>query len=63
MKARKPKDWSDHELESLKLLAKRKVSPKEIAKTLGRPVASVRRMASGLNLILYKKPALGEDDE
>jgi transposase len=55
MKARPPKDWSQNELERLEAGAKMKASAEEIAKSLGRPTASVRRMARSLGLVLYKK--------
>jgi hypothetical protein len=55
MKARPPKDWSQNELKRLDAGAKMKASAEEIAKSLGRPTASVRRMARSLGLVLYKK--------
>jgi hypothetical protein len=45
MKARPPKDWSQNELKRLEAGATRKASAGEIATSLGRPTASVRRMA------------------
>jgi Mn-dependent DtxR family transcriptional regulator len=55
MNARPPKDWSQHELTRLQGGAKTKASAEEIAKSLGRSTASVRRMARSLGLVLYKK--------
>ena len=55
MKVRPPKDWSQNELKRLEAEAKMKASAEEIAKSLGRPTASVRRMARSLGLVLYKK--------
>ena len=55
MKARPPKDWSRNELKRLEAGAMRKASAEEIAKSLGRPTASVKRMARSLGLMLYKK--------
>ena len=59
MKARPPKDWSQNELERLEAGAKMKASAEEIVKSLGRPTASVRRLARSLGLVLYKKPGGG----
>jgi predicted transcriptional regulator len=55
MNARPPKDWSQNELTRLQVGAKTKASAEEIAKSLGRSTASVRRMAQSLGLVLYKK--------
>jgi DNA-binding IclR family transcriptional regulator len=55
MKARPPKDWSQNELKRLQGGAGTKASAEEIAKSLGRPTASVRRMARSLGLVFYKK--------
>ncbi len=57
MRPRRPKEWTAAEVVRLGLLARRKTSAEEIAKSLGRPVASVRRKAGELNLLLYKKRA------
>jgi hypothetical protein len=52
---RRSKDWSQNELKQLQAAVRKKASAKEIAKSLGRPIASVRRMARSLHLLLYKK--------
>ena len=55
MKTRPPMDWSQNELKRLEAWAKMKASAEEIAKSLGRPTASVRLMARSPVLVLYKK--------
>ena len=55
MKARPPKDWSQNELERLEDGAKMKARRGGDREMLGRPTASVRRMAQSLGLMLYKK--------
>jgi hypothetical protein len=55
MKTRPPKDWSQNELKRLEAGAKMKASAEEIAKSLGRPTASVRLMTRSPGLMFYKK--------
>ena len=47
--------WTEQEVHRLKMLAKKRVSAAEIAKTLDRHVGSVKKKARGLSLILSKK--------
>lgn len=51
----RPKEWTETEVRKLSTLARRKVSAEDIAKALGRRVASVRRKALSLGLLLLKK--------
>ena len=51
----RPKEWTESEARKLTILARRKVSAEDIASALGRRVASVRRKARILGLLLLKK--------
>jgi len=51
----RPQQWTQAEVHRLKILAKRKVSADNIAKSLGRYVGSVKIKARELNLILSKR--------
>lgn len=48
-------DWTPVEADRLLQLAKRRTSAARAAKLLGRRVASVRRQAKALGILLYKK--------
>ncbi len=50
-----PQQWTEAEVRRLRMLAKRKVSADNIAKSLGRYVGSVKIKARELGLILSKK--------
>jgi hypothetical protein len=47
--------WTEEEVHRLRVLAKKKVSAGEIARSLGRHVGSVKKKARELSLILFKK--------
>jgi len=51
----RPQEWTEAEVHRLRMLAKRKVSADNIAKSLGRYVGSVKIKAVELRLILSKK--------
>ena len=51
----RPQQWTKAEVLRLRMLAKRKVSADNIAKSLGRHVGSVKTKALELRLILSKK--------
>jgi hypothetical protein len=51
----RPQQWTEAEVHRLKMLAKRKVSADNIAKSLGRYVGSVKIKARELSLILSKR--------
>ena len=51
----RPHQWTEVEVQRLRMLAKRKVSADSIAKSLGRYVGSVKTKARELNLILSRK--------
>jgi hypothetical protein len=51
----RPQQWTEAEVHRLKILAKRKVSADNIAKSLGRYVGSVKIKARELSLILSKR--------
>lgn len=55
MRPHRPKEWTETEVKRLGQLARRKVNAEKIAKSLCRPIASVRRKARELNLLLYKE--------
>jgi hypothetical protein len=48
-------DWTPAEIDRLLRLAKRKATATRAAKLLGRRIASVRRRAKLLGVLLYKK--------
>jgi hypothetical protein len=50
-----PQQWTEAEVRRLRMLAKRKVSADNIAKSLGRYVGSVKTKALELRLILSRK--------
>ena len=50
-----PQQWTEAEVRRLGMLAKRKVSADNIAKSLGRYVGSVKTKALELRLILSRK--------
>ena len=50
-----PQQWTEAEVHRLRMLAKRKVSADNIAKSLGRYVGSVKTKALELRLILSRK--------
>jgi IS30 family transposase len=50
-----PQQWTEAEVRRLRMLAKRKVSADNIAKSLGRYVGSVKTKALELRLIVSKK--------
>jgi len=50
-----PQQWTEAEVRRLRILAKRKVSADNIAKSLGRYVGSVKTKALELRLILSRK--------
>jgi hypothetical protein len=50
-----PQQWTEAEVGRLRMLAKRKVSADNIAKSLGRYVGSVKTKALELRLIVSKK--------
>jgi hypothetical protein len=54
MRDQKPKDWTDKELKRLVQLANEGTSSVAIAKELGRYVASIKRKARSLGLLLRK---------
>jgi IS30 family transposase len=47
--------WTEAETRRLRTLARKKASAEEIAKSLGRHVAPVKKKARELGLILFKK--------
>jgi hypothetical protein len=47
--------WTEQEVHRLRVLAKKKASADEIAKSLDRYVGPVRRKARELGLIVFKK--------
>ena len=47
--------WTEAETRQLKAWARKKVSAEDIAKSLGRHVGPVKRMARELGLILFKR--------
>ena len=51
----RPQQWTEAEVHRLRMLAKRKVSADNIAKSLGRYVGSVKIKARELGLILSRK--------
>ena len=51
----RPQQWTEAEVHRLRMLAKRKVSADNIAKSLGRCVGSVKTKARELSLILSGK--------
>src|SRR5258705_8197773 len=51
----RPQEWTEAEVHRLRMLAMRKVSADNIAKSLGRYVGSVRTKALELSLILSRK--------
>ena len=51
----RPQQWTEAEVRRLRILAKRKVSAVNIAKSLGRYVGSVKTKALELRLILSRK--------
>ncbi len=55
MKRGRPKEWTESETSALRAMARRKVSAEDIARAVGRRVASVRREARRLGLLLFKK--------
>ena len=55
MRPGRAKDWTEAEEARLCGLARRRKDAAEIARVLGRPVASVRRKARTLGVLLYKK--------
>jgi len=52
----KPKDWTNSEKLELARLAREGIDAREIAVTLGRHIASVRKMAREMKLVLKKAP-------
>jgi hypothetical protein len=52
---RRPQKWSEAELTDLKAMARRKMDAREIALALGRHVASVKKKARELKLVLRKR--------
>jgi len=54
MKIEKPKEWSEEEVQLLLRLASENAHIAQIAKELGRYVSSVKRVATGLGLVLRK---------
>ena len=56
MKSNRSKEWTESEARGLSILARRKVSAEDIAKALGRHVASIRHKARSLGLLLFKRP-------
>jgi IS30 family transposase len=51
----RPQQWTEAEVHRLRMLAKRKVSADNIAKSLGRYVGSVKTKTRELSLILSRK--------
>ena len=49
-KTRKQRFWTEREIRRLKLLARRKLSAVRVARTLNRPVHSVKKKASRLGI-------------
>jgi hypothetical protein len=47
--------WTEEEVHRLRVLAKKKITADEVAKSLGRHVGSVKKKARELSLILFKK--------
>jgi hypothetical protein len=47
--------WTEQEVHRLRVLAKKKNSADEIARSLGRHIRSVKKKARELNLIIFKK--------
>jgi hypothetical protein len=55
MKSPRPKEWTDEEVRLLTRMARQNLTSLEIASSLGRHVASVKRMAQVLCLPLTKR--------
>jgi DNA-binding NarL/FixJ family response regulator len=55
-KTAKPKDWSDAEKRQLATLVSKGTDAREIALALGRHIASVRKTAREMKLVLKKAP-------
>jgi hypothetical protein len=51
----RPQQWTEAEVNRLRMFAKRKVGSDKIAKSLGRYVGSVKIKARELNLILSRR--------
>jgi hypothetical protein len=47
--------WIEKELKQLRNLCRKKAGAEDIARSLGRHVGSVRKKATELRLVLYKK--------
>ena len=47
--------WIEKELKQLRTLCRKKAGAEDIARSLGRHVGSVRKKATELRLVLYKK--------